>query len=518
MLVRIEARQRDMAIRAALGAGWSGVAKLVFSEAAVLTLVAAGLGLSLAHAALPGVLALGIVDLPRIMRVEIDGAVLGFTAVALLAAVGVLTVIPMTRLVFSLGSGSAQLGRRSPGVERDSARTRHVLLVAQVAIALLPLAGAGLMIRTFLELSDVEPGFTDPAEVQTFQIELSAADAESIEQAVRTHHAIVDRLAALPGVEGAAFAAFTDALPMDGDGRSAPILAERAGARATPDYAEISFVSPGYYGVLSTELMAGRGFEWDDVYGERRVALISETFARAAWGTPDAAVGERISLQGADTSFEIVGVTRDIRHDGLTLPAPRNVSVPIPVGEGGLGTRVATFAVRSARAGTSALVGEIAQAVWQVNGNVSLANVRTLGELYEQSMARTTLALTVLLVTGSVALVLAFVGIYGVYSYAVSKRAHEIGIRMALGAAPAQLRRMIVKHALALTGIGITIGVVLAITAARLASTQLFGVSPLDPPTYAASALVLALAAGVASYLPARRASALDPQAVLSTE
>ncbi len=517
-LVRTEARQRDLVIRAALGAGWSGMVKLVACEAAVLVLAAATLGLTLAHAALPVVLAMGIVDLPEVMRIEIDGAVLGFTAAAALAAIAVLTLIPLLRAGHWSRSAALSPGRRSVGIEHESARTRHSLLVAQVAVALVLLVGSGLMIRTFLALRDVEPGFVDPGQVQTFQVALSEADAGSIEQAVRTHEAVLDRLAVVPGVERAAFAGFTDALPLDGDGRSAPIRVAGAGTGAPPDYAEVSFVSPGYFGVLGTALAAGRDFEWDDVYDRRRVALVSENLARAKWGSAAAAVGERITVPGSEAWFEVVGVTKDVRHNGLTQPAPESVSFPIPVGNGRLGTRTATFVVRSARAGTSAFVGELRRAVWRVNGNVSLANVRTLGALYEQSTARTSLALLVLLVTGSLALVLGFIGIYGVYSYAVLRRAHEIGVRMALGARQGQLRRMFLAHALALTGIGVAIGAVAALALTRLVSSQLFGVSPLDPPTYAASALMLVAAGVVASYLPARRASALDPQAVLTAE
>jgi predicted permease len=382
-------------------------------------------------------------------------------------------------------------------------------------MAVLLLVGSGLMVRSFIALRSVEPGFSDPNGVQTFQIAIP--DTESIAQAVRMHQAIVDRVSELPGVERAAFAAFTDGLPMDGDGRLQPVSVEGQSPDDVVPGREISFVSPDYFEVLATPLLAGRTFEWTDVYDQRSVALVSASFARSEWGSAIAALGQRIALESSGPRSEVIGVLQDIRYDGLTQPAPQSVSLPIAIGDD-FGSRMATFVVRGARSGATASLNEIQQAVWSVNGSLSPANPGTLGQLYEQSMSRTTLALFVLALTGTAALLLGVVGIYGVYSYAASLRRHEIAIRMALGARQGQLRRMFLRHAVILTGIGAAIGVVAATALTRIISSQLFGVSVLDPLTYIASALLLVAAGAIASYLPARQASRADPQAVLAAE
>lgn len=515
ILVRMEARQRDFAIRAALGASWGRVARVVLSEAVVLTLVATALGVFVAQGALPILINTGVVELPELIRIQIDSASWIFAGFVALLAVALLTLIPIFRVWYSKWSSSAHLTRRTVGVGRKSARAQHSLLVVQVAMAVLLLVGSGLMVRSFIALRSVEPGFSDPNGVQTFQI--SIPDSESIAQAVRTHQAIVDRVSELPGVDRAAFAAFTDGLPMDGDGRLIPVSVEGQSPDDIVAGREISFVSPDYFEVLSTPLLAGRTFEWTDVYDQRSVALVSESFARSEWGSAVAALGQRIALQSSGPWIEVIGVLQDIRYDGLTQPAPQSVSLPIPTGDD-FGSRMATFVVRGARSGATASLNEIQQAVWSVNSSLSPANPGTLGQLYEQSMARTTLALFVLALTGTAALLLGVVGIYGVYSYAASLRRHEIAIRMALGARQGQLRRMFLRHAVILTGIGAAIGVVAATALTRIISSQLFGVSALDPLTYIASALLLVAAGVIASYIPARRASRADPQAVLAAE
>jgi putative ABC transport system permease protein len=515
ILVRMEARQRDFAIRTALGASRGRVARVVLSEAVFLTLVATASGVLVAQAALPILLNTGVVELPELIRIRIDSASWLFAGFVALFAVALLTLIPIIRVWYSKWSSSTHLTRRSVGIGHRSARTRHSLLVVQVAMAVLLLVGSGLMVRSFVALRSVEPGFSDPNGIQTFQI--SIPDNESIEQAVRTHQAIVDRVSELPGVERAAFAAFTDGLPMDGDGRLMPVSAEGQSPDDVVAGREVSFVSPDYFEVLSTPLLAGRTFEWTDIYDQRSVALVSENFARSEWGSPAAALGRRIAFRSSGPWIEVIGVLKDIRYDGLTQPAPQSVSLPIGIGDD-FGSRMATFVVRGARSGATVSLNEIQQAVWSVNSNLSPANFETLGQLYEQSMARTTLALLVLALTGTAALLLGVVGIYGVYSYAASLRRHEIAIRMALGAREGQLRRMFLGHAVILTGIGAAIGLVAATALTRIISSQLFGVSALDPLTYIASSVLLVVAGVIASYIPARRASRADPQAVLAAE
>jgi predicted permease len=326
-------------------------------------------------------------------------------------------------------------------------------------------------------------------------------------------HAILDRLAAVGGVESAGFSAFNDGLPLDGDGRSNSIFVEgRTPVDGVVSPKEIQFVSPHFFETLRTPLIAGRTFDWNDIYKDRRVVLVSENLARAEWGSASVALGKRIGQRRTGPWSEVVGVVKDVHHNGLSQPAPETVIFPVVPSD------TASFVIRSARVGTIGFLEDLRKAVWSVNGNLSLASEQTLGDLYQRSMARTSMTLQLLAITGTMALLLGLIGIYGVVSYAISQRRREIGIRLALGAAQGEVRWMFVRHALVLVGIGVAIGLGAAVWLTRLMQSQLFGVSPLDPLTHLGVALALLAAAGLASYVSARRASALDPVEVLKGE
>jgi predicted permease len=512
VLVRTQSRRPELAVRRTLGAGWADIARVVLAENAILGFAAGALGVAIAHFSLPYLLALADDDLPYIMAVKVDltvlVAALAISALATLASAFVPLLRfarPQTQLTESLHGGARGLAEG-----REGNRARHMLLVAQVAIALVLLVGCGLMIRTFVALRQVDPGFRDAATVQTFQLTVPADSAREPGAIVRMHHAIADRLAAVPGVQSAAFTSANDGLPLDGDGRSGAIFVEGKAVGDTPPRPkEMQFASPGFFETMRTPVVAGRAFEWGDVYQQRAVALVSENFARAEWGSAAAAIAKRIRLTPTSPWLDVVGVVKDVRHHGLGEPAPETVILP-PIAR-----ETATFVVRSERAGTSAFVEELQRAVWSANANTSLSSIRTMGELYERSMARTSLTLELLAITGIVAMILGLVGIYGLVSYAIAERRREIGVRLALGAGHGEVRRMFVRQALVLVAIGVGIGLAAAAALTRLMESQLYGISPLDPATHLAVALVLVLAAGLASYVSARRASALDPVAVL---
>jgi predicted permease len=523
VLVRTQSRRPQLAIRAALGAGWGAIARVVVAESAILGLAGGAAGLALASFSLPRLLSLGARDLPPVMAIRIDVTVLLVTVGASLFAAVLFALTP----VLQLAAPRRQLARalhaagRSTAGGRESHRARHALVVLQVALALVLLVGSGLMIRTFQKLREVDAGFRDPETVQTFQLTTplpeasgEAAVAALREQNVRLKHAILDRLAVVPGVESAAFSSFNDGLPLDGDGRGRAFFVEGRppAVQGVGRPVESQFVSPRFFETLRTPLMAGRTFDWSDVHERRRVALVSDNLARAVWGSAAAAVGQHIGTDASGPWFDVVGVVKDVHHDGVNLPPPPTVIFPA------VASPTASFVVRSERVGRPGFREDVRKAVWSVDGHLAPAGVRTLGEMYRRSMGRTSLAMKLLAITGLMALLLGLIGIYGVVSYAVAQRRREIGIRLALGAEPGAVRRMFVKLALVLVAAGVAIGLAGAVGLTRLMRSQLYGVSPLDPLTHLSVATALLAAAALASYVSARRASGLDPAEVLKSE
>jgi predicted permease len=522
VLVRTLSRRPELALRTALGAGRAAIARLVFAECAILGLAGGAAGLAVAYVSLPLLLSIGATDLPPIMTVAIDPiALLGALGTSMLATVSCALVPVLSLLSPRLPLAQAlQAGGRALSDGREGSRARHLLVVSQVALALVLLVGSGLMIRTFQMLRQVDPGFRDPESVLTFQLTIPPGTAAASDPGVtgpeptlRVRQAMLDRLVTVAGVESAAFSAFNDGLPLDADGRRAGIVVEGSapvdGGASTK---EIQFVSPDFFETLRTPVIAGRTFDWDDVHQGRRVVLVSENLARREWESGSAALGKRLGLGSSSAPFEVVGVVRDVHHDGLSVAAPEVVVFPA------VSSEAASFVVRSDRIGTTGFLDEIRQAIWSVNPNLSMAGVQTLADLYRRSMARASMTLQLLALTGSMALLLGLIGIYSIVSYAVSRRRHEVGVRLALGAARGEIRRIFVRHALVLVGIGAAIGLAGAVGLTRLMASQLFGISPLDPLTHVSVTLFLVAAAGLASYLSAWRASALDPVEVLKGE
>jgi predicted permease len=523
VLVRTQTQRPQLAIRAALGAGSGAIARVVLTECAILALFGGIAGLAIAYFSLPLLLSLGAHELPQIMAVRIDVTVLLVTLGISLLATVVFALLPVMQLASPAVrlTGSLRAAGRPFTEGREGHRVRHVLVVSQVALALVLLIGSGLMIRTFQRLRQVDPGFRDPAQVQTFQVAVprttgpsAQASGPADERELRGKQQILDSIAALPGVESVGFAGFSDGLPMDGDGRQVFMIVD--GRPPAPDgttrATELQFVSPGFFETLRTPVLAGRAFVWSDVYGNRPVVLVSENLARAQFGSTGAAVGERVAFSEDGPRWEVVGVVKDVHHDGVGQEAPQTVIRPVVASE------AVAFVVRSSRVGIPTFLGEVRKAVWSVNPNLSLEAEQTLGEMYQHSMARTTLTLKLLAIAGAVALLLGLIGIYGVVSYAISQRRREIGIRLALGARPAEVRHMFVRLALLLVAIGVTIGLVASAGVTRVMQSQLFGVSAIDPLTHLEVALALFAAAALASYLSALRASALDPALVLRGE
>jgi predicted permease len=311
---------------------------------------------------------------------------------------------------------------------------------------------------------------------------------------------------------------------MDDVGWRDPIFAEdRAYAESQiPPLRTFKFISPGLLKTIGNRVIAGRDLTWTDVYEKRTVALVSENLARELWRDPSAALGKRIRHHLKAEWREIIGVVNDERDDGLNTKAPSIVIFPILMdkfaGDETFVRRSLSYMVRSGRAGSRSLIAELGQAVWSVNPNLPLAQVRTMQEVYDKSLARTSFTLVMLAIAGGMALLLGVAGIYGVISYSVSQRTREIGIRLALGARNEEVTGMFVRHGARLAAIGIGCGLVVALALTRVMSSMLFDVSPLDPATYAGVSLGLAAAAMLASYVPALRATGVDPVNALRAE
>jgi putative ABC transport system permease protein len=521
LLVRAEGRQHELAIRTALGAGWGKLAGEMLLESAILGVMGGLLGVGVAYAALRVLVAFGPATLPRMGEIGIDPIVLAFTLVVSLLAGLLFGLIPVLKYAGPHISTALRGGGRTLSHSAERHRARNVLVVTQVALALVLLVACGLLFRTFQALRAVQPGFSEPAQVQMLRIFIPAASVEKPELVLRMQEEILNKLAAVPGVTSAAFA---NSAPLEGFNSNDLLYAEDKDypAGQIPPVRRFRFVSPGFTATTGTPLIAGRDLTWTDMYDLRHTVIVSENLARELWGSASAAIGKRVREGMKDSWREVVGVVGDVYDNGLHEPPPAIVYWPAMMdhfwGEERWVQRSVTFVIRSKRAGTDSFVTDLRQAVWSVNENLPLFFVRTLEEVYDRSMARTSFTVVMLAIAAGMALLLGIIGIYGVISYAVSQRTREIGIRLALGAQQTEVRRIFVRYGLVLAVIGVTIGVAAAVGLTRLMQSLLFQISPLDPVTYLVVALILMTTAMLASYLPARRTAAIDPVRALRAE
>ncbi|HEX5047592.1 MAG TPA: ABC transporter permease [Gammaproteobacteria bacterium] len=513
-LVRIEGRTQELAIRSALGASWRRIAGNVLLESTMLGIAGGALGLALAYVSLPMLLAVAEAQLPGTLQIAIDANVVWATLGISLASGFLSGLLPIVKhaapRVAAALHGSSRLA--SAGRERHGAR--NALVIVQVALALVLLVASGLMIRTFQELRSVEPGIAAPDNVQTLRLSMPSTVVPGFSDVIRVQRAIEARLAAVPGVENVGYG---NRLPLTGTGPNGPFGFDNA-PEAPATALEFRYVSPNYLSALGAPLVAGRNFEWAEIDAGRRVAIISANAATAQFGSPAAAVGKRVR-HGPDTPWmEIVGVAADVRHNGVDQPAPATIYMPQTEFLAQFMSRQAVFFVRSERAGTPGFVEDLQRAVRSLNAQLPLGSVQTLGEVYDRSLWRTSLTLVLLAITAGMALALGLVGIYGVISYVLAQRTREIGIRMALGAPNAALLSLILGRVLVLVGMGVALGLGGAAALTRLMRSLLFGVTALDPMTYAAVSAVLIATALLAGYLPARRVARVDPMQALRAE
>ena len=520
LLVRADGRQQELAIRAALGAGWGRIARELLLESALLGLAGGALGLGLAFGALRLLTASKVTHLPRLNNISIDPWVLGFTLVLSIAAGLIFGLIPVFKYARPHLSHTLRGGGRSLSQSKERHRARSILVVVQVALALVLLVSSGLMIRTFQALRHVDPGYRDAHTLQALRIYIPEAQVKEPERVIRMEQEILNRMTALAGVSSVAV---VNSIPTEGGGNDPIYAQDHTYAEGTiPPIRRYKFVSPGYFSTMGSPLVAGRDLTWTETYNQSPVALVSENLARELWQDPRAAIGKRIRSTLKDDWREVIGVVADLRDDGVDHKAPTIVYWPLSQKnfEGNAVTvrRGVAYVMRTSRAGSNGFVQELRRAVWSVNPDLPLANVQTVETVYDRSMARTSFTLVMLAIAGGMALLLGVVGIYGVISYSVSQRTREIGIRLALGSPMGEVTGMFVRHGLVLSGIGAACGLTAAFALTRLMKSLLFDVSPADPLTYIAVSAGLIVAAMLASFLPARKAASVDPAEALRAE
>lgn len=515
LLVRVEGRHHEFAIRYAIGAARKGISADILFESSLLGLAGSLIGLLLASGAMRVIAGLGATNISRIRDIDITPSVLLFTvAIAVIASL-LIACVPILKSTSPHLISDLRDGGRGVGDGRGGQSTRKALVMIQVALSVILLICSGLMIRTFRAMMNVSPGFTAPQTIQAFGFYIPDTQIPdtSPELVIRMDEAIIQKIASIPSVSSVSIGR---SVPMDNNNANNPVYVQnRTYEGGVPPARRFNYVAPGFFSTLGPRLLAGRDFTWTDTFEKRPVVIVSKSFASEYWRRPQDALGQRIRMVSTDPWREVIGVSEDVHYDGVEKPSPSMVYWPLMMdhfaGHEQRLQRATVFVVRSQLAGTQSLMKAIQQQVWMVNPNVPLANSETLGELYTQSMARTSFTLVMLCVSGGIALLLGTVGIYGVIAYSVSQRAREIGIRMALGAQRGAVVGAFVRQGMWLTVMGIAIGLIIASATMRFMSSILYGVSADDPITYITVTCAVIIAALLACYLPSRRAAEVDP-------
>jgi predicted permease len=523
LLVRVESRQQELAVRSALGAGWARIIRGLLVESVFLGLLGGAGGVAIAYTGIRFLVSVGPANLPRLSEISLDARTFAFTFVLSLLSGLLFGLIPALKYAGPRTSLALRIAGRTISASHERHRVRNLLVVGQVAMALVLLVSAGLMIRTFRALRTVDPGFTDAQYLQLLRISIPGPLVAAPQRVTRLQNEIGDKLAAIPGVSSAAFASV---MPMEGfdSGWDAVYTEDKKYTFAEiPPLRLFVHASPGFFRTAGTRIVAGRELTWSEVYGNIPVVMVSENLARDLWGSPSAAIGKHLTEFPAMPWHEVIGVVQDVRENGVQQKAPETVYWPTMManlyGPGPMDSvRTVTFAIRTNRAGTESFLNEVRQSVWSVNSSLPLASVRTMQQVFDKSVARTSFTLVMLVIAGAMALALGIIGIYGVISFAVSLRQREIGIRLALGAQPGDVLEMILRQGAIMALAGVAIGVTAAFALTRLMSGLLFGVSSHDPLTFAAVAALLICVALLACYFPARRATRVEPTVALRYE
>jgi predicted permease len=511
LLVRATVREGELALRTALGASRWAMVRQLLTESGVLAIAGGALGLAGAHLALGLLRALHPSNLPRLGEIEMDGRVLAFTALVCIVTTLTFGLAPALQAARPDPHRTLQGGGRA-GTGAARHRIRSLLILGEVALSMVLLVGAGLLVRSFLALQQVPPGF-DASDVLTFRLAMPDSRYPTGAERRTFVRELGRRLHELPGVRNVGV---VSQLPLTGSGPLSPYAFDEATARnwevVTADGRQ---VSPEYFATMNIRLLAGRAFTWDDAEDTPPIVIVDETLARQAW-PGQSAVGKQLQMgpTGTPNNFaEVVGVVEHQRAHDLTRPVRPLIFYPI----GQQTPTVLDFAVEAAvPPGSLALA--LRGLVREMDKDLAVTRLAPMTFYLSEGMAQARFSFLLMAALGGIALLLAAVGIFGVIAYTVSQRTREFGIRIALGEDPAQTRRSVVFRSMRLVLLSIAVGALASLALARLLAGQLFGVSPADPVTFVGIAVLLAGTALLASYLPARRATRVDPITALRAD
>jgi putative ABC transport system permease protein len=515
LLARSESRQKEIAIRSALGADRSRLVRQLITEAMLLSLAGGMLGVGLAEALTRALIAADPLKIPRVETISIDGRVLIFAVVMAMA----------TGIVFGLVPALHTAGRLQPILKeggRDSRATtgwlRHALVIVEIATAVVLVSAAMLLARSFVRLMRVDPGF-NPEHVLTFRTSLPDTRYPDAVSMVRAYRAIAGELRAISAVEAAGA---VSGLPLATTRGDWSITIEgRPATQRLALAADWQVVTPGYFAAMGTPLKAGQTFTDTDQPGTLPVIVINEKMARTFW-PGQSPIGRRLTMGRNDRWLTVIGIVADVRHRGLDREARTEMYRPhaqFRFGEGPAAGAVPTMTwVLKAIGDPLSLGGHARQAVQRVDPGLGISDVQTMEQVLADSTSDRRLNALLFALLGGLALVLATVGVYGVVAYSVTERTHEIGVRMAVGARPVDVLRMVIAQGSRLALVGVGLGLILTLACARAIRGLLFQISALDPTNCASVALVMTGVAILASYVPARRATRVDPMVVLRGE
>jgi putative ABC transport system permease protein len=510
LLARTSERQKEFAVRAAMGATRLRLIRQLITESVIIALVGGVLGLALARwcmAVISALIPQGVLH----DRIVLDLRVLGFTfLLSLLTGIvfGLIPAIKASKVEFNELLKDSTRGSTS-GVQH--AYVRRLTIISEVALSLLLLVGAGLMIKSFLLLQHSPPGF-NPDNLLTARVFLNTDDYAEPQQKAAFFHQALQQLETIPGVQSVGA---TTTLPLSGGSMNFgfSVAGEVAKVSAEKTHAQYRAISPDYFRTMSIPVLQGRGFTDRDESNAPSVVMINETMARRVFPNGDALGKHLMITYGKPTPIEIVGIVGDVKHLRLNEEAKPEMYVPYSQNPWSF----MTFVIKTA-APPNDLVSVVRQRIWSVNKNQPVDKILTMNQILYESVAQPRLSAFLLGVFAALAFILSAVGIYGVMSYLVSQRTHEMGIRMALGASSADILKLIIKQGMTNVLLGITLGIVLSLIATRILSGLLYGISPTDPITMIQASVLLAGTALLACLVPARQATRFDPSIALRTE